>query len=323
MKRFILNITVFMLITFLAIFTSLFWIHKEGIEDNMLAAIVDKHKLLSETKSPKIILVGGSNLSFGLESAKIEDAFHLPVINSAIHAGIGLKFYFSDIKQYIRQGDIVVIVPEYSQYYSDSFYGSLELVSILFDVYPEGRKLIDKKQWYHLAKLIPTYAATKLSYQSTTKFNTRKVGVYDRKSFNSRGDAYIHWSLPRQQVAVAKKNSPDDKARDESILFLKECLKFIAARNATMIVLPPVYQGSSYENQEKLINQIFAKVQASDLPLAAEPIRYKFPDSLFYNTNYHLTKAGVDLRTSLLIEDIAPYINGKVGTTIAIPYSMK
>ena len=39
------------------------------------------------------------------------------------------------------------------------------------------------------------------------------------------------------------------------------------------------------------------------------PERYKIPNNMMYNTPYHLTKEGVDLRTQRLIEDLSQAIN--------------
>ena len=38
--------------------------------------------------------------------------------------------------------------------------------------------------------------------------------------------------------------------------------------------------------------------------LLGYPERYRMNDSLMFDTTYHLSKKGVDLRTQLLIEDI-------------------
>ena len=144
---------------------SLFCFPNPSAVNSLLGALTDKHQLLKQTPSPKIIFIGGSNLSFGLDSKKIQDRFNMPVINASIHASIGLKYYLNDLKPFIKEGDIIVVAPEYSQFYTDSFYGNIELVSILFDVFPEGRKYIDLGQWRRLLGFIPNYAATKIKYQ--------------------------------------------------------------------------------------------------------------------------------------------------------------
>ena len=42
--------------------------------DNYRAAVVDKERLLAEAASPRVILVGGSGLAFGIDSPTIEEA---------------------------------------------------------------------------------------------------------------------------------------------------------------------------------------------------------------------------------------------------------
>ena len=81
-----------------------------------MAAISDKHHRLSTVESPRIILVGGSNLAFSVDSEKIEKHFERPVVNMGLHAGLGLKFMLNEIQPALNGGDIVIIFPEYEHF---------------------------------------------------------------------------------------------------------------------------------------------------------------------------------------------------------------
>ena len=60
-------------------------------DDNYLAAVLEKDRLIRSTPSPKIVLVGGSNLAFGIDSKKIEDSLGLRVVNMGLYAKLGLQ----------------------------------------------------------------------------------------------------------------------------------------------------------------------------------------------------------------------------------------
>src|SRR5690349_24986573 len=47
-------------------------------------------ELLENTPSPRIILIGGSNVSFGIDARLMQQTLGIPVINDGLHAGLGL-----------------------------------------------------------------------------------------------------------------------------------------------------------------------------------------------------------------------------------------
>ena len=174
MRRFINKILVFVLLLLVLLSLSLFFIPDVVSKNSLLAALVDKHTLLQKTKSEKIIFIGGSNLSFGLDSKRISNAFNKPVINMGVHAGMGLEYIVNDVKQYINKGDIVVLMPEYENFYTDNFYGEMELVSVVFDIDPAGKKLLNAKQWQHLFKYIQPTPQKRSRITSLTSVTNHK-----------------------------------------------------------------------------------------------------------------------------------------------------
>jgi hypothetical protein len=148
MKKFIVKILFFLSLVFISIALSSVYVPNLSISNSLYYSILDKHNLLKNSKSPKMIFIGGSNLSFGLDSKRIVDTYDMNVINMGIHAGFGLKYIANDIKPFISNGDIVIIVPEYDHFYKGwgSFAnGRTELLHIIMDIYPEGTHNMDQK----------------------------------------------------------------------------------------------------------------------------------------------------------------------------------
>lgn len=288
---------------------SLIYIPDHVAKNNLLGALTDKHELLRQP-SPKIIFNGGSNVSLGLDSKRVADQFHLPVVNTGIHAGIGLRYIVNDIKPFIQAGDIVVLMPEYAHFFTNSFYGHMELVSILFDIYPEGKSQVNGSQWFHLSEFMPTYAAKKIKnlFVSRPHLND-SVDVYGRRSFNAYGDAYRHWTLPgctlpKCTLPIAKKCDGTETVNPEVISFLVDFRHFVESKNARLIILPPVFSSPSFQNQQFIINKIDAELTKNGIPFSASPERYKLEEDFFFDTEDHMNKTGVDLRTSLVLEDL-------------------
>ena len=76
---------------------------------NYQAAIVDKIQRLESIDEPKIILVGNSNLAFGINSEIIQEKTGMPVVNLGLHASLGNKFHENIVKNHIGEGDVVVL----------------------------------------------------------------------------------------------------------------------------------------------------------------------------------------------------------------------
>src|SRR5678816_2773153 len=76
--------------------------HTNVRDDSYLAAVLEKDRLIRNTPSPKIILVGGSNLAFGIDSKAIEDSLGLHVVNMGLYAKLGLKYMLAQVRPYIK-----------------------------------------------------------------------------------------------------------------------------------------------------------------------------------------------------------------------------
>lgn len=276
------------------------------IENSIHYSILDKNELLTNTPDPRIILVGGSNLCFGINSAEIEKQTGYHVVNASIQGSYGLRFDINHIMEYIREDDIIIVSPEYRNFYGNSLNGDKVLLYILFDSYPEAKKYISISQWTHMSQFFPKYAVEKINslfkyYLMEQTYNPNNI-VYMRNSFNKHGDAVAHWGLKPTPFGSYK--SPRGEFNNESIDLIKdledECIK----KNASLFMTFPCLQIKSYDNMQTKIDLAHQKLQENNFKLLGSPRRYQVDDSLLFNTAYHLNKKGVDIRTDLLIEDL-------------------
>ena len=270
----------------------------------MLYTQIDKNKLLKNTPKPRLIFVGGSNLAYGLDSKKIKDSLNINPINTGVHVNLGLKFMLANTLQYIKPSDIIVLSSEYQQFYGNLANGEGELLSLVTDIIPQSRKLLDYQQVFTLAKLLPEYAQSKfrpifLFYKFPKNDG---VGRYDRAAFNNFGDATAHWKLsgenPKPYPAINESFNLD--ALQALLNFRKE----VYQKKAKLYVTFPGYQKSSYQNAVTKIMQVKEALKNNHFLLVSSPEEYIIPNSLIFDTPYHLTKKGVDYRTELLIQDL-------------------
>lgn len=297
MKKFILKIILFT-VSFLMITAvlGLFLPPTPRASKSLLFAKIKKDSLLKNTISPRVIFVGGSNLSFGLNSKTIKDSLKLNPINTAIHASIGLQHMMDNTIQFIKEGDIVVLAPEYDHFYGSFVYGSEELLRTVVDVTFLPLKSPQVKNIY---KFIPKLALSKLNPIEYFGFN--ESDIYSVNSFNEYGDVYTHWGM-KQRVFP-----PDEiltNYNPHTIDLINDFRIKLDKKRAILYVTYPGYQASSFDKKIKQIKKIEKELLNSKFELLGTPERYRMSETLMFNTPYHLSKEGINYRTQLLIEDI-------------------
>ena len=77
-----------------------------------------KISLMDTVDQPRVILLGGSNIAFGVDSRAIADSLHCHVINMGLHGGIGMRYPVEDCLQYVRPCDVVVMQLEYGNFFN-------------------------------------------------------------------------------------------------------------------------------------------------------------------------------------------------------------
>jgi hypothetical protein len=302
MRKFILG-TIGFVLPLLFLFTlGLFLPPTPKASQSLIFAEPQKNSLLVQIESPRIIFVGGSNLSFGLNSQMIHDSLNLNPINTSIQASLGLKYMMDNTVQYIQKGDIVVLVPEYQQFFSEYYLGSSEeLLRTIADVNSANYKLLSLKQRFNLLAFIPHFSLSKLN--PTEYFNVKEDadGIYSVHSFNQYGDAYKHWKLEKVKFPPFSLNTGFNP---KVIQGIKQFQSDLSAKDATLFVSYPCFQDISFFKSMQAIKEIETQYIKNGFTILGTPERYMMPDSLMFNTAYHLNKKGVDYRTELLIEDL-------------------
>lgn len=303
MKKVLIKLFFLLLVPGILIFITILLPPNKSFCKSLMYAQLDKDKLLVETTSPRIIFIGGSNLSFGLDSQKIKDSLCINPINIAVSAGIGLKFMLDNTSKYIRENDIIIISSEYQQFYSDFADGDLDLLSVITDVSPQSFKLLDYRQQLKLCKYLPEFSLSKYIGFLTDEINTANdsIGIYDRLSFNSFGDAYIHWKLAKQKFPIYDIKGEFNEDIVNSMIRFKD---LVNSKQAKLFISFPCFEESSFEYSQIKIKKVENKLRENGFILISSPEEYKMPDCFMFNSAYHLNKAGVDYRTELLIKDI-------------------
>lgn len=281
----------------------------ERDSDSFLYESSTKLDMLRTTKQPRVIFVGGSNLAFGLNSKAISDSIHKNIINNALHAGLGLKFIIDDVDGYLLKGDSVVISPEYEHFFGEVAYGDPLVSPILAEYRHDMLFKCNIKQLKPIIKGTPKllFARMELAKQNLKKLmigesnkpNTKYA--YRKSGFNEYGDEISHYSLENNNPMIEAYKITDD-FNEEFYQYFLSVIRGWESRGIRVIIMPPVIYDKQYNLCMNQIDYLSKRLRADGFPFHAETSLFAYPDTLMFNTSYHINKKGVDKRTEDVIK---------------------
>ncbi|MGJ3234263.1 hypothetical protein [Marivirga sp.] len=305
MKYFIKEIIKFLSLILLVLLIGIFIPTTPRASKSLLFAKIKKDSLLENVESPRIIFIGGSNINYGINSAMIKDSLELNPINTGIHASLGLVYMMDNTLPYIRKNDLIIMSPEYAHFFGTFAYGRTELLRTVLDVDKREALKLGSKQWINIIRYFPKYCLTKL--KPSEYFNVEEDKFYGVNSFNKFGDTYSHWGEEPQNFTpfVRTKKSFNHNTINEILEFEKN----IKAKSAELYIVYPGIQSTSFNNIYEQIKKVEKELNKTSLSIIGNPEKYKMADSLCFNSPLHLTKEGMDFRTTQLIKDLKTIIN--------------
>ena len=303
MKRFVLHCSLFFGTLFSVLVMSCFFIPDKTAAKSMLGALPKKFKTLNSLRGSRIVFVGGSGLGMGMVTSAMQERLRLTCYNLGMHAGLGLIYQLKSVQTVLRAGDIVVVVPEYANFSGDFAYGQTELVACLVDVLPAHLRLIDLRQWFYLAPNIMEHGAGKIRrvYVRSSSDHSDDYDAFGDALYGDEPDD-VHFNFgPAKQM---------DKNDFSNVVmpYLLEFKHTAEKIGVQVIVLPPAFNRSSYNNQISYVREIANQLKRIGMGFSAEPDRYAMDDRYFRETAYHLNMAGRKKRSSLMADDLWPII---------------
>lgn len=307
MKQFIKYISTILILSILLISSTFIYIIKtdaDVFQNSYQSVIADKYRILQQTNEPKIILVGGSSLAFGINQDMLENATGYKVVNLGLHAGFGTLFYSELSKENINPGDIVLLGYEYDWINGFDFLGQDLIMSGIGDNI-NMYKHIPANHWKDFIGYLPKFAELKASHDPSND-----AGMYSKKSFDLQTGQMIKQRIEtidyvNNTAVQAEVNLANATISDSSIEYLTDYKKYIESKGASVyFITPPLLDQAitcNYDDFDKLIKQEEAKI---GIPYISNPIDYIFPQEYIYDSIYHCNSQGEIIRTELLINDI-------------------
>lgn len=274
-----------------------------------------KEEMARRVDGRRVLLVGDSNVLFGMDSAHIEGQVGMPVINMGLHGGLPLDRILNVALQTARSGDVVVLPLVWNYYvndYSDPEDWMIDQIVAWDHEYFDGLSTFRKLQY---AKAIPfanlyRNITTKAKSDEVMKLNPLRrliskdelMKIYDEKAaantyflysyinFNTRGDMRNACGV----LVPVNGGSYTASAtlNEHSINFLVNTVKTLRANGVKVFIAAPVQVDDEFTRAsayQVVLASTWEQLAARGLPVIGSPTDFFFPAKSFFNTPYHLS----------------------------------
>ena len=274
-------------------------------EQSFLGGLKIKEEYADSIDERKILLIGGSNLPFGVDCEIIEEYTGMPTVNFGLYAALGTKFMLDQSRAYIEKGDIVIICPETSSQTMSLYFGA-QTVWQAADAYPQALTHLRFADIAPLLGAYPTHLAQ--SFQLYRQKSPLPEGVYNVSSFDTNGDLLY----PREKNILPLGYDPNMTISMTTDLIVSEFTDYVndytayAEKKGAYVFysFPPMNRSAVTSSTEEHADFFWALSEALDCEVISSPEAYIFDAALFYDSNFHLNDKGVPIRSMQLAEDI-------------------
>lgn len=275
----------------------------------MLSPMYDR---LREVQGPKIVVVGGSNVAFGLDTALMEQllaekGYDYNVCSFGLYAAVGSSAMLDLSADTLNPGDIVVLAFEPSSETLTTYFGATAFLKCMENApelaIPLSRARQDALVGNYIGYVRERYEIFRSGILPQVE------GVYARSSFNDRCD--MIYDRPGNILPLGYDTSApvDLEAVRVAGDFAEQVNDYCAAARAAGA---QVYLSFSPVNRTALVGDEDAGAQAFftlcnetfDCPVISDPREFILDSGWFYDSNFHLNNAGAVVRTCALAEDI-------------------
>jgi len=273
--------------------------------NHYIAATSAKEHRLATAPSPKIVLIGGSNLAFGPDSSEISRVFGMPVVNMGLHGALLLDFHMNQTDGGLRKGDIIVISPEIHSSFTEKESNWFQMQFMIEQ---------DRSMIFHFSKdVLMDLSDMGLQYPNhvlrNRTFKPTPQWPYTADSFNEVGDiSALSDIFTAQEYQITNYRFVRYHA-SRAIQSVNAMTKRWEDRGVTVLFTWPSIWQEMYDRSPDQYDKLeeFAKTHLDTTPILGIK-ESLLPAEQFWNTPYHLNSRGRESRTKLLIDAMRKHL---------------
>ncbi|MCA9793287.1 MAG: hypothetical protein KC910_15865 [Candidatus Eremiobacteraeota bacterium] len=278
------------------------------------ASVLDKTARLESLPSPKVVLVGGSNVAYGFDSELLEQRLGRPVVNMGIHAPFGLDYMLAEVESSLQPGDLVIVCPEYEVLASDLKPESLVWI---LELRPGNLAYVPLRQWPGLLDGgLPYLGSVLRGFRRSPderRLRAQSMPVVARSAFDAWGDVAQHrnWTPPDPAAHLARIRSGllfeegyDTHRLQAAVATLKAFDQRYRARQAKMVLSLPPIPRFLYQRHPDQIATVESALRSTGIPVITTAEEMTFPADQFYDTIYHLRGPAIEARSQKVVRGL-------------------
>ena len=281
-------------------------------QDSYYAELPLMYRRLKDTEGPKIVVVGGSNVAFGLDSALLEEllaekGFDYTVCPFGLYAAVGASAMLDLSQNTLNEGDIVILALEPTSETMSAYFGATAFWKCAENAPELVLAVSREKQAALFGNYIP-YLQERYGIH-TSGILPRAEGVYARESFNERCDLIFDRAGNAMPLGYDTAAPVDLAAVSIAGDFAEQVNRYCRAaeRAGARVCLSfsPVNRTALAGDARESAAAFFRLCNSTfDCPVISDPNSYILDSGWFYDSNFHLNSAGAVVRTCTLAEDI-------------------
>ncbi|MBO5564353.1 MAG: hypothetical protein J5935_01930 [Lachnospiraceae bacterium] len=294
-----------------AVFTYVVCVPKDVFSPTYQSVIQDKYAALQRTEGPRLILLGGSSMAYGIDEAYLEELTGLPVVNMGLYGGLGDLFQSQLVRSDLHEGDIVLLGYEYNWIDAPSFSKLLvDTVMSGIDHHIDMYRVIPFRNLPEVIGYLPSYYAEKKEYAKHPGEDVHHTLFdADGRLLQARPASRItdYANQPEVHNPVSLEGAV---LSPESIRYLKDFHAFAQKKKAQLFFTAPPFLAEAVEGDAAafdLLPQL--EEEQIGIPYISTPSDYLFPAEWMYDTVYHCNDEGAQIRTERLAEDLMNALN--------------
>ncbi|MET0552369.1 MAG: hypothetical protein ABW221_04990 [Vicinamibacteria bacterium] len=282
--------------------------------EHYLASLRDKTARLAEVRPPRILLVGGSNAAFGVNSAALERSSGRPVVNLGLNAGLGRDFILAQASAAVQPGDLVVLMPEYDFLAPYALVDAPTLLLVM-RLAPETVRFVPLSAVPQLLDHgLGTVTVRLRALGAVVRGQPWRDPLYYRQAFDARGDMTAHLALPPAGAGGKHGGVWLAQTAGPACRRLSDFARDAHARGARVVIVPPPIPGDDAVRQAEAIAALWERVdRETGIPVLGA--RKIYDRSLFLDTAYHLAASGREQRTRHLVDLLRRFEDGSAAGT--------
>lgn len=280
--------------------------------ESYYAELCPMYDRLRQVEGPKILVVGGSSVAFGLDTALMEEllaqkGYHYNVCSFGLYAAVGTSAMLDLSKATLNPGDIVILAFEPTSETLSTYFGATAFLKCMENA-PELALPLSRARQDALVGNYIGYVRERYEI-FTSGVAPQAEGVYARSSFNDRCD--LVYPRPGNILPLGYDTSaPVDLgavriAPDFAEQVNEYCRAARSAGARVYLSFGPVNRTALVGDAEAGTEALFTHFNETfDCPIISDPEVYILDSGWFYDSNFHLNSAGAIVRTCALTEDI-------------------